>query len=120
MRFFGGMNFALIKNMKEILFEWDELKNIANIKKHGISFQEAKTCFEDGYAEVFPDLEHSQYEERYIFLGLSGSLRTLVVIYTERNIYDDNQVFNRIISARRTTKKEFLYYWKNRKQKEEV
>ena len=77
---FWWHEFCANENMKEVLFEWDELKNIANIKKHGISFQEAKTCFEDGYAEVFPDLEHSIYEERYIFLGISGSLRTLVVI----------------------------------------
>jgi uncharacterized DUF497 family protein len=102
--------------MPEVLFEWDEAKNLANIKKHGISFQEAKTCFEDEYAEIFSDPEHSENEDRYIFLGLSAFLKTLVVVYTER-CNDNEQIINRIISARKATKKEFLYYWENRKQK---
>jgi uncharacterized DUF497 family protein len=105
--------------MQEILFEWDERKNRANIKKHGISFQEAKTCFEDDFAEMFPDTEHSENENRYIFLGLSEVLRTLVVIYTERNIEENEKIVNRIISARKATKKEFLYYWEHRRQKEQ-
>jgi uncharacterized DUF497 family protein len=102
--------------MQEVLFEWSEAKNLANIKKHGISFQEARTCFEDDFAEIFPDEEHSENEERYIFLGLSEILRTLVVIYTER-YNNSEQIINRIISARKATKKEFLYYWEHRKQK---
>jgi uncharacterized DUF497 family protein len=104
--------------MQHILFEWDERKNSANIKKHSISFQEAKTCFEDDFAEIFPDTEHSIIEDRYIFLGLSEILKTLVVIYTERENRGNEQVIIRIISARKATKKEFLYYWENRKRKE--
>jgi uncharacterized DUF497 family protein len=106
--------------MQNVLFEWDERKSLANIKKHGISFQEAKTCFEDDFAEIFPDTEHSATEDRSIFLGLSEVHKTLVVIYTERNNKDNEQVIIRIISARKATKKEFLYYWVNRKQKEQT
>ncbi len=105
--------------MQEVLFEWDERKNLANIRKHGISFQEAKTCFEDDFAEMFPDNEHSKNEDRYIFLGLSEVLRTLVIIYAEKDNKDSEQIVNRIISARKATKKEFLYYWEQRKQKEQ-
>jgi len=106
--------------MQNVLFEWDERKNSVNIKKHGINFQEAKTCFEDDFAEVFPDTEHSAIEDRYIFLGLSDIHKTLVVIYTERDNKNNEQVIIRIISARKATKKEFLYYWKQRKQKEQL
>jgi len=106
--------------MQNVLFEWDERKNLVNRKKHGISFQEAKTCFEDDFAEVFPDTEHSASEDRYIFLGISDILKTLVVIYTERDNKNKEQVIIRIISARKATKKEFLYYWTSRKQKEQV
>ena len=108
-----------ITAMQELIFEWDEYKNLANIKKHGINFQEAKTCFEDDFAEMFSDIEHSESEDRYIFLGLSEILRTLVVIYTERSNINEDQIVNRIISARKATKKEFLYYWKQRRQKEQ-
>ena len=106
--------------MQNILFEWDERKNLTNIKKHGISFQEAKTCFEDEFAEVFLDTEHSTIEDRHILLGLSEIHKTLVVIHTEKDNKNDEQTIIRIISARKATKKEFLYYWIHRKQKEQV
>jgi Uncharacterized protein conserved in bacteria len=106
--------------MQNVLFEWDERKNLVNIKKHGISFQEARTCFEDEFAEVFPDTEHSAIEDRYILLGLSETHKTLVVIYTERDKKNDEQTILRIISARKATRKEFLYYWLHRKQKEQI
>lgn len=99
----------------EIEFEWDENKNAINQKKHGVSFEEAKTCFEDDHARVFYDVEHSQDEDRSILIGMSPALRTLVVVYTER-IVQDEIVVNRIISARKATKKEFRYYWNARKE----
>ena len=99
----------------EIDFEWDEKKNGINQKKHGISFEEAKSCFEDEHARVFFDVEHSRDEDRSILIGLSSELRTLVVVYTERVIADDDVIVNRIISARKATKKEFQYYWNARK-----
>ena len=99
----------------QIEFLWDEKKNASNQKKHGISFDEAKTCFEDEHARIFFDVEHSKNEERSILIGLSSVLRTLVVVFTERNEVDSEHVINRIISARMAKKKEFQYYWNERK-----
>nr|WP_217897603.1 BrnT family toxin [Fibrobacter sp. UWH1] len=99
----------------EIDFEWDEKKNEINQKKHGVSFEEAKSCFEDEHARVFFDVEHSKDEDRSILIGLSSELRTLIVVYTERVNGDDDLIVNRIISARKATKKEFQYYWNARK-----
>lgn len=99
----------------EIDFEWDEKKNEINQKKHGVSFEEAKSCFEDDHARVFFDVEHSKDEDRSILIGLSSELRTLIVVYTERVNGDDDLIVNRIISARKATKKEFQYYWNARK-----
>ncbi|OWV04375.1 BrnT family toxin [Fibrobacter sp. UWH3] len=101
--------------MMEIDFEWDEKKNEINRKKHGVSFEEAKSCFEDDHARVFFDVEHSKDEDRSILIGLSSELRTLIVVYTERVNDDDDLIVNRIISARKATKKEFQYYWNARK-----
>lgn len=58
----------------QIEFQWDERKNALNQKKHGISFDEAKTCFEDEHARVFFDVEHSRNEDRSILIGLSSVL----------------------------------------------
>lgn len=99
----------------EIDFEWDEKKNEINRKKHGVPFEEAKSCFEDDHARVFFDVEHSKDEDRSILIGLSSELRTLIVVYTERVNGDDDLIVNRIISARKATKKEFQYYWNARK-----
>ena len=99
----------------QIEFAWDEKKNAINRKKHDVSFEEAKTCFEDEHARVFFDIEHSKKEDRSILIGLSEKLRTLIVIYTERSLLDAEIVVNRIISARKATKKEFQYYWNERK-----
>ena len=99
----------------EIDFEWDEKKNEINQKKHGVSFEEAKSCFEDEHARVFFDVEHSKDEDRSILIGLSSELRTLIVVYTECINGDDDLIVNRIISARKATKKEFQYYWNARK-----
>ena len=99
----------------EIDFEWDEKKNEINQKKHGVSFEEAKSCFEDEHARVFFDVEHSKDEDRSILIGLSSELRTLIVVYTERVNGNDDLIVNRIISARKATKKEFQYYWNARK-----
>ncbi|MCQ2106501.1 MAG: BrnT family toxin [Fibrobacter sp.] len=99
----------------EIDFEWDEKKNEINQKKHGVSFEEAKSCFEDEHARVFFDVEHSKDEDRSILIGLSSELRILIVVYTERINGNDDLIVNRIISARKATKKEFQYYWNARK-----
>ena len=59
--------------MKGILFEWDEAKNKANIKKHGVSFEEAESVFFDEYALLKADPDHSETEDRFVLLGLSAN-----------------------------------------------
>jgi uncharacterized protein len=103
--------------MRKVKFEWDPKKDAVNKKKHGVSFDEAVTCFEDDFAEIFDDDEHSASEDRYILLGMSSFLRTLVVVHTERIGDDGNEFVNRIISARKATKKEFQYYWSKRRER---
>ncbi len=88
-------------------FLWDKNKNLANIKKHKISFEEAKTVFFDDNARLIPDPEHSQSEERFIILGLTNKLRLLIVVHT----YKENDEIIRIISARKATKSESKYYY---------
>jgi uncharacterized protein len=88
----------------ELGFEWHEEKAKENLRKHGISFEEAKTVFNDHFAITINDPEHSINEERYIDIGLSIRGQLLVVVYTERQ-------FNiRIISCRQATKAERKVY----------
>lgn len=89
-----------------IRFEWDEKKNKTNRKKHGVWFEEAQQVFDDVAALRFYDTEHSGQEDRFMLLGVSGSNRTLVVVYCER---EDLDVI-RIISARKATQKEKKAY----------
>ncbi len=89
-------------------FIWDQNNNLANIKKHGISFEEAENVFFDDNARLIPDPEHSISEERFIILGVTNKLRFLVVVHTYKE--DDNVI--RIISARKATKTELKYYYK--------
>lgn len=67
--------------MKTISFSWDEKKAGANLKKHKISFEEAKTVFSDPNARMIFDPEHSGNEDRFILLGISSGLRLLVVCH---------------------------------------
>ena len=83
-------------------FSWDERKNKQNQKKHGVSFEEAKTVFFDENAVEYFDPDHSQEEDRFILLGLSSYLRILVVCHCFR----EKASTIRIISARKATKKE--------------
>ena len=92
--------------MSHIKFAWDEDKNTSNQKKHGISFQEAQTVFVDENARLISDSEHSQNEDRFILLGLSYTLKLLVVVHS----YRENAEIIRIISARKATKNETKYY----------
>jgi uncharacterized protein len=91
-----------------IEFEWDDAKNEANQKKHGISFEEAKSVFYDSDAIQFFDTEHSSAnEERFLMLGLSSRIRILLVCHC---VKANNQII-RIISARRATKTEMKHYY---------
>ena len=88
--------------MKKLIFEWEDKKNASNIRVHGVSFEEAQTVFFDENAIEFDDPDHSIQEERFILLGLSQSLKILVVCHC----YRSNDLTIRIISARKATKKE--------------
>jgi uncharacterized DUF497 family protein len=92
--------------MHEPIFEWDEDKNRLNIQKHGISFLEAMTVFDDDNALYKPDIDHSKDEERLIILGISKKLRIIVVCHC----YRENDAIVRIISARRATAPESAQY----------
>jgi uncharacterized DUF497 family protein len=70
--------------MGQLRFEWDPRKNRANERKHGVSFEEARTVFLDENASEFHDDEHSDGEERFLLLGLSAKLRILLVSYCLR------------------------------------
>lgn len=87
-------------------YEWDDNKNEINKVKHGVSFEEASSVFDDERALVIPDPDHSGDEERFIILGLSEALNMLVVCHC----YRDNEQTIRIISARKATKTEIKYY----------
>jgi uncharacterized DUF497 family protein len=78
-------------------FEWDPQKARQNLRKHGVSFDEAVTAFYDPLSATFDDPDHSDEEQRYITIGFSSQGRLLVVGHTER------EQIVRIISARRAT-----------------
>lgn len=88
------------------LFDWDEVKNNINQKKHGISFEEASTVFFDENALLIPDPDHSEDEERFLILGFSSDVKLLVVAHCYR--CDDSVI--RIISARKATRNETKQY----------
>lgn len=90
-----------------IKFEWNSAKATANLKKHGISFDEAKSEFYDEFAVQFYDPENSELEEdRFLMLGLSCESRILIVCHCERD--SGNTI--RLISARKATNKERKFY----------
>ena len=92
--------------MSTLRFEWDESKAIANAKKHGVTFEEAKSVFVDERAKLIDDPDHSELEDRFVLLGLSSALRLLLVCHCYR---DESNVI-RIISARRANARESKSY----------
>ncbi len=91
--------------MSFLTFGWDERKNASNKKKHGVSFDEAKSVFTDQFARLISDPDHSDEEERFILLGTSIDSRLLVVCHCIR--VNDSI---RIISARKADKQEREIY----------
>jgi uncharacterized DUF497 family protein len=91
-------------------FEWDPGKASRNLAKHGVSFPEARTVFEDAEALLLPDPDHSADEDRFILLGLSAALRVLVVVHCERA---EGTVI-RLISARKADRQEREAYVERR------
>jgi uncharacterized protein len=90
----------------ELSFRWDPAKDAVNRRKHGIGFDEAATVFYDDDALLVSDPEHSQEEDRFLLLGLSSRLRTLIVCHCYR---EDSGVI-RIISARKADRSEREQY----------
>ncbi len=89
-----------------ITFEWDATKAASNLKKHGVSFEEAQSVFYDEFAVQFFDNEHSENEERFLMLGMSVNAKFLLVCHCEREF---GQVI-RIVSARKATRREQTFY----------
>ena len=88
-------------------FEWDATKARANLKKHGVAFEEALTVFADPAARIFDDPDHSADERREVIVGHSAQQRLLIVSFAER------QPRTRIISAREATPHERRTYEEN-------
>lgn len=89
-----------------IRFSWDSAKAAVNLKKHGVSFDEAQTVFYDDFAVQFFDDSHSEDEERFLMLGMSTGANLLLVCHCEREAGE----LIRIISARRATQGESTFY----------
>jgi hypothetical protein len=89
---------------ERLQFEWDPEKAKKNLKKHGVSFEEASTIFDDPQFISFLDEEHSEDEERHITIGMSDKMRLVMAAHTERR----NLI--RLISARKATKNEEKFY----------
>lgn len=96
-------------NTNPLSFEWDDDKNVENIRKHGVSFGEAQTAFKDECAPYYFDPDHSHEEDRYLLIGMSSSHEILIVSHC----YRDGDLKIRIISARKANeneKKEYRRY----------
>ena len=97
--------------MKGLVFDWDPDKASANLKKHGVAFEEARSTFFDECAILYHDPDHSEDEDRFLLLGISMRLHVLIVSHCFR---EDDAVI-RIISARKADNVEEQQYWKARK-----
>jgi len=92
--------------MDGLSFEWDRRKEATNRRKHGVSFEEARTVFFDEHARLIADPDHSDEEDRFVLLGLSSRLRLLVVCHC----YREDRKTIRIISARKASHSEQQMY----------
>lgn len=94
------------------MFEWDEWKGESNRRKHGVSFEEAKSVFADVSALLIDDPDHSVSEQRFLLLGFSSQARILVVAHCVRG---GGKVV-RVISSRKATKNEVGQYLDRRRR----
>ncbi len=92
--------------MADLRFDWDPKKNRENQRDHKVSFGEAETVFADEHGLLMADPDHSEDEDRFILLGLSATLRLLVVCHTYRQ---EDEVI-RLISARKADRSERAHY----------
>ena len=88
--------------MGMLRFEWDPKKAQSNLRKHGVSFEDAQTVFADENAKLIDDPDHSEEEDRFVLLGFSSSLRLLVICHCYRSAGK----LVRIISARKAEGRE--------------
>jgi hypothetical protein len=93
--------------MSRVELEWDDLKAAANRRKHGVTFEEATTVFDDPLARIFEDEDSPEGERREILIGRSSESNLLLVCFTERG------EAVRMISARRATRQERQDYEEN-------
>jgi uncharacterized DUF497 family protein len=93
----------------KLLFEWDAIKAEANFKKHKVSFEEAKTVFNDPFLITYPDEEHSQAEDRFISIGVSATNKIVLVVHLEREVTEELTII-RIISCRKARVSERRVY----------
>ena len=93
--------------MAHYAFEWDDEKARSNERKHGVGFDEAKSCFLDVFAMESFDVDHSVDEDRFMIMGMSDRRRLLVIAFTLRN-----HATIRVISAREALRQERLEYEK--------
>lgn len=96
--------------MRQLRFEWDAAKAKANLKKHGVGFEEAQSTLYDEWAILYEDPDHSAVEDRFLLLGVSLRLRMLIVSHCYRQ--SDSVI--RLISARKAHSEEAREYWKVR------
>jgi len=92
--------------MREYRFDWDTKKAASNLRKHNVSFEEAASVFYDDFAIEFFDSDNSELEDRFLLLGLSSSMKLLLVCHC----VGENGGLLRIISARKATKSESKLY----------
>jgi uncharacterized protein len=92
----------------KLIFEWNRNKAKKNIVRHKVSFEEAKTVFNDPFLITFPDEYHSENEERFTSIGISSHNRVLLVVHTEH--IKAGKVIIRIISCRKATASERKIY----------
>ena len=92
--------------MDALKFQWDNTKASENLIKHGISFEEAETVFYDPFAVEFFDDDNSEWEDRFLLLGISSNFNLLMICHC----YRESDSIIRIISARKATKNEAKYY----------
>ena len=94
---------------RQFQFEWDEAKANANVRKHGVAFELARTIFNDQRLLTVADLEHSETEERWFSVGCASSGAMLSVVYLW-SAADPAATKIRLISARKATQTEIRYY----------
>lgn len=95
-------------------FEWDIRKEALNMRKHGVSFEEAKKIFFDPFHLSIPDVSHSENEDRWITIGQAFNKELIIVVIHTYRENDDEEMKIRLISARKATSKEKRQYQERR------